>query len=899
MNRAPFRESSSPSVEKHLSPEQEVQRWFADFFAKEYARFQKETDTFELPDEHELRGRLEGTQLTPSSEPWGWFDVTNGCLLAFTAFVREKQITGNTESLEAFLRCVDQQWLKWSPNILVEASPSTSLVCFGELMTMPTAQNTILTHLLGEANYLISFSGKYTEADAKQFIQELADTARTDERFLATLSYLPLLFRYAETLSFSEEVGTNFIRKTLRHWASSPERSILQKLVSSSVIEDLGRLETSHPLPVLEGVYAQTEQDFPSDHQAVRLSRDTVGVLDRFHFLQEVGTPPANPTHPDASRAQAFSRIEEALTAARFFSLDAEYRLYQALHSLREAISTSPDAQDLLPFIDAASALFEAEKRVREAGNQAADERDQTIQRHPHLTDAQRKAMYEAADEAFQQHPALLDLEKEKTAWKKLNAKAYDERKARHQIIQTLLKQTERASDGSVVEARPLARQWPDISLEAVQQNVLILQIIHHPRTRTQIEERTGCSFVDLSLREQLALGTWLLRTDETHGDRTLAIIRRFGADAARTFLACEGSLRHGELILAFAETAPEEVARQVFHRFAEIADKLDLTAQSLTQVLYRNNEGKTIDAELVRKELIRRGATVLLAATDELKRDPTGHTVLDSLAKYQADTTLFASLFSSAVKQRREQITLEDVRDLSIEYTPLSDLTDADRSDVRALTDGQWAKKPSEELFPAKEDAYTFFLLRYRGRVAGFARFETLSSEKKHVNFFCMDERLRGSGIGEQLLQEMLERLSKTGPILGEADPGAPVAGMYIERFGFVCTHIEHEQRENTSLDWLGLSLDRALNEKLISRRVSEYVIRTWLEGYGDPPTNVRCERVMGEHAFCEQKAVALIKCYAHAPNVVMSRMLRRKNKNEEEWVLVFERAPQTTPAR
>lgn len=895
MRNASSRERSSPSLEKPLSPEREVQHWFADFFAKEYARFQKETDAFELPDEYELRGHLEGTQLTPSSEPWGWFDVTNGCLLAFTAFIRERQNAGDAESLETFLQCVDQQWLSRSPNILVEVAPSTSLVCFGELMTMPTAQNTILTHLLGEANYLISFSGKYTEADAKRFIQELADTAGTDERLLVTLAYLPPLFRYARTLSFSQETGTDFIRKTLRYWASSPERSILQRLVSSSVIEDLGSLETNHPLPALEGTHVQTEQDFPSDHQAVRLSRDTVGVLDRFHFLREVGTPPTNPTRPDAPRAQAFSRIEDALTAARIFSLDAEYRLYQALHSLREAISTSSDTQGLLPFIDAASALFEAEKRVREAGNQAAHERDQNIQRHPHLTDAQRKAMYEAADEAFQQHPALLDLEKEKTAWKKLNAKAYDERKARHQTIQTLLKQTRRASDSSVIEAHPLARQWPDASPETIQQNVLILQMIHHPRTRTQIEERTGCSFVDLSLREQLALGTWLLRTNETHGDRTLTIIRRFGADAARTFLACEGSLRHGELILAFAETAPEDVARQVFHRFAEIADKLDLTAQSLAQVLYRNNEGKTVDAELVRKELIRRGAMVLLAATDELKRDPTGHTVFESLAKYQADTTLFASLFSSAVKQRREQITLEDVRDLSIEYTPLPDLTDADRSDMRALTDGQWAKKPSEELFPAKEDAYTFFLLRYRGRVAGFARLEALSPDKQHVNFFCMDERLRGSGIGEQLLQEMLERLSKTGPILCEADPGAGVASMYIERFGCVCTHIEHEQRGDRSLDWLGLSLDRALNKKLVSRDTSEYMIRMWLEGYGNPPTNVRCERVRGNHAFCEQEAVALIKRYTHPPDVVMSRMLRRKNGDAEEWVLVFERAPQS----
>lgn len=892
MYHAPSPDHRFPSHEKTLSPEHEARRWFADFFAEEYKRFQEKGEVFQLPNERKLREQLDGKQLTSTSVPWRWFDVTNGCLQAFTSFVREQQNGKDTETLQRFLEQVDYAWLRFTPNILTEVSSSTALVCFGELMTMPSAQNTVLEHLFGEANYAISPRSEYSATEAKEFIEALAKTAETDERFLATLAYLPSLFRYAKTLSFSEERGTDFIKKTLRSWASSPERSILQKLVSSSVIEELEQRTTHDSPPIFEGAFIQTDRALSTRDQITRISRDAVGVLDRFQFLQEAGALRPDLTRPDVTRIQNLSKIEHALASARGSSLNGEYQLYQSIAPLRNVFSKSPDGATLLPFIDAAAALFEVEKRVRDAGTRAVHERDRRVQENSDLTDAQREEIYKEAEDLFQEDPAVLDLQAAKNTWRKLVAQGHADRQTRHKIIEEALDRAKRDSGASIIEAHSLSRQWPNVAPKTVQENVLILQMLHHPRTRAAIEKQAGCAYTDLSLREQLALGTWLLRTNEAHGAKTLSIIRRFGVDAARTFLACEGSLRHGEMILAFADSAPEQASRRVFRTFAEIADKLDLTAQSLARTLYQKEEQKTVDAETVRKELIRRGADVLLTAANELKHDPSGQTVLASLAKFQADTTLFASLFSSVAKQQRERITLEDVRDLSIEYTPLSALTDSDRSDLRALTDGQWAKKPSEELFPTNEDAYTFFLLRYQGRIAGFARFETLALDTQHINFFCMDERLRGSGIGEQLLQEMLERLSKTGPIVGEADPGATVASMYIERFGFVCTHIEHEQRESESLDWLALSLDRTLNQKLVSRRASEYVLRAWLDGYGDPPTNVRCERVKGAHAFCEKEAIALIKRYTRPPHTVMSRLLRRKEAGQEEWVLVFEHA-------
>ncbi len=454
------------------------------------------------------------------------------------------------------------------------------------------------------------------------------------------------------------------------------------------------------------------------------------------------------------------------------------------------------------------------------------------------------------------------------------------------QAIVSRLEQLLQEADYMRIQFSYLFRNPSITSVQDVHEQVYFSQI-HRSRVRVSIQDDLRLSFNDLTLREQRSLLTFLSSCRETAYKNVCAIIKRFGPNAARTFLALESDATHGERILAFARQAKPEVAAQVFEAFARIADKIDLSAQELAQHLYQQDKTQPVDAERVRSDLIQRGGKILLEAEASLKQDPTGTTLLDALKKYEADTVLFASLFSRAFKGK--EASFEALRDLETQTCELADLAPEDRSRMKELLDQEWSKKPLEFLFP-QTGTFRFFLLRRRGRIEAFMRFEDQSRSVRHANFLCVDHSLRGSGVGENIIREAIDRASRNATITAEFDAATPAGSMYIERFGCVGTGTVGEERPDGYTEWVTIERDNTLIECLPSRRASQEQVRSWVTRGAPQPLHL--VTFSGPPNMMELGMISAIK-QAQSMNsaYVLSRYLLQTLPNgREERILVFD---------
>ncbi|MDQ5919891.1 MAG: N-acetyltransferase protein [Patescibacteria group bacterium] len=427
----------------------------------------------------------------------------------------------------------------------------------------------------------------------------------------------------------------------------------------------------------------------------------------------------------------------------------------------------------------------------------------------------------------------------------------------------------------------------------------IALQNLHRPAIKAPLEQALGIPLQDLSLREQASFLGFLIKTDKQTFDQTAEIIHTHGIHAAQTFLACEQGAKHGEQILAFAQTAPKDVADRVFAKFAEIADLVDTSSQDLASQFLRSSENDTaIDAEDVRRELIKRGARILTEAHTLIQKDPSGKELLERLERYKADTVLFLSLCTTTLKQHHGQLQLEQLRDIEVSTQSMNELSAGDKREMAQLLEQQWSKKPLEHLFPS-EGWYSFFLLRRKGRIIGFLRFEALPNRAYHANFLCVDESLRGSGLGEQLFTEVMDRAAKTGPVHAEFDPAIPAGSMYIERFGFIGTGTVQEERPGGAVEWITLERNTVLSRRLASRDASATPdqLRVWAEE-GNAPKPLRIALFKGDAANMEaQMLAALHEAKRNDARFLLSRYLRRALPNgQEERLLVFD-IPQENP--
>ena len=775
--------------QERIASQKEVVAWFTSYFDEQYRLFQDQADGFSLDDQRSLELSFEEADTSPIGRMAKYTDVKNGALNGLLEWIRRARLHENTVDLQAFLGVLSDDWLRWTPNIF-EASSSILATAVGEIL----ANDDLAEHfskLIGAVNYDLSFDCRST---AELFLRSLQSASQSDQRYLLTLLSLPTLMNDARNWSYSEHTAGAMLPEAIRQWGQNPERSILQRLVSQKIMskadnEPDARVNDEQPTCLV-----RTENPALVS-SARRIARDTIGAISH-GYLQELATIPINQAEHASPKSQPIieqlQRIEPLLNK-RWHTHGETIDLYAGARFLAKTQN-----QPLSVNLDEIARLAEHIRRLQKEFPLAPTEKKNLLSRQ--------------FEEAIEE-------------WNRFSIQASAQKRELVDSITKLTQEARLTHPIPELKTLPVAKAlFQDDEGTAIAQ-AETLKVLHHPATRAVIEERLGFPLVELSLREQLRFGEWLLSTNEARGAATLEVVRRFGPNAARTFLALETDAAHGERILAFANNADPVVAKQVFETFARIADTVDLSAQELANQLYKD-DGQTVDAERVRNELVKRGSRILLDTESALTEDPSGVGILDELQRYEADTILFTSLFSSAFKGK--EASFEALRDLETQTCELADLSPDDRARMKQLLDQEWSKKPLEFLFP-DTGTFRFFILRRRGRIEGFMRFEDQSNTSRHANFLCVDHSLRGSGVGENVLREAIARAGRNVTLHAEFDAAIPAGSMYIERFGFVGTGIEEEDRNGNLVEWVRIERSDALLKQLPSRTASHEQLRQW----------------------------------------------------------------------
>lgn len=769
-------------VEKEsFATRDELARWFFEFYTQQFQAFLDDKDGFALPDQHELRDSFDGSQTSPLQKPAKWRDVTESAAFELIHWAQQARTRHASAELQQFLGEVDQQWMRVSPNILTEVSPSASVLFLGHTLAHEDLRRTVGYHAIGEPNYTTSFGVDSVEP----FLASIEKRSGSNEQQLITLLSLPPLVMQAQDEAYSEDLAGTMLPKAIRRWGRNPDRSILQRLVAQQISAELS--PTGTPIHAEQAPLAQNTlytSELGLDTPVVRIARDAVGMLNDVGFLQEIASDAERkvPTDSvDETDLRAYAKQQERLGAIQF--------LQQNIDLPRSATQTEIDK------------LAHAHTLLKELPDLAAPE---SLRRWIELATTIYEAQKAYATTTNQREHASIE--------RRFEAAIGEWRANRHEFFQ--LRHQVKAFVTSVIDASVqrfglvkvqgdlLEKQLAKNPAADTEKQASVLRVIHHPSTRAVLEQRLSFPLAELSLREQLRFGEWLLSTNEAAGAATLNTVKRFGPHAARTFLALETDTKHGERILAFANQADPAVAARVFEAFARIADKIDLSAQDLAKHLYKD-DGHEVDAERVRQELIKRGSRILLDAEKALAKDPSGASIVGELERYEADTVLFCATWKTASREHSPPFELLRACDIHSFYVgDLSETEVKQKTDMYAqLIQEAWAGERKDATFVAlnglQEGMHNpdtrFFELTWRDAVVAILRIDTLKQPQAfYAGSFATHPKLQESGIGIAFAEAVHAKVAREGlPIVGECVCENPVIQAYTQRFGFAITGI------------------------------------------------------------------------------------------------------------
>ncbi len=768
------------------TPEQKLARleiktraYFERFFEQAFAEFLQDP-TYELPNDRDLRGLFEDDDTSPIGESVHWLTVTDSCLRAFTSFCRKHSIT-DPKNILPFTERVTEDWMRWTPNILSETSldalPQRAL-----LHQEPCISDSLREKLVGESVYSLRF----TEQEGSKLFNHLMGTTTSAEELLALIAYLTRIHRAAEQEDWSEG-GATTIEDLLTAWKNQPDRSILLQQAAEVALETIRghRVTNTYPVP---SVFIIRQKDDEPTSGPRQIARDTGALLDAW------GTP-----------SEAFSLPERGSSTIPAI-VDALHILQQAAHhppkTLMAHLVFFKHVATVSPLIPSIQHPQGIRSLIKIAGEISL------LQVKPHPQEQDRDRFEYLLERFNQEMPSALS-----------KLPGYQLPKA---YLDTLFSTVREQTGIPEHVAEPLANRLPGTIKQKLEATSL-LRTLHAPIIYKNLEKQFGFSLIKLSLREQVRLGQWLVGVNEARSKNSIDIIKTYGVPAAQTFLACEQDVQHGDQILAFAQTAPKEVASRVFAKFADIANLVDTSAQDLaSQFLRSPNEDTSIDVESVRRELIKRGARILTEAQKLIQKDPSGKELLAPLDRYKADTELFCSLIKSLI-QTAQPLTLDLVKDLEMTSCTVSDMPEQERDDrrtaYRSIMEETWAGKGLHAMNTAlagldagfSQPQTTFYELRYQGHVAAFVRIDTHITPGEAPTYYAgslnLHPKLQDSKLGTLFFQEVFARFDREHPdavMRAHALASDTAVSQYLERFRFRIDGMEHDiEKDGSRTNW------------------------------------------------------------------------------------------------
>lgn len=335
----------------------------------------------------------------------------------------------------------------------------------------------------------------------------------------------------------------------------------------------------------------------------------------------------------------------------------------------------------------------------------------------------------------------------------------------------------------------------PEEYAERIKQikNFHILNKLSNDLTR---EAQIGLHNLTLKQQEWLTAG---IDDIEKNYDDFINFAKKYGLTGLKSFLSLELDKNLVPQILAIGEKLPSKTARAIFDKYSQIIDQTENVKEYLMENFKKDKDFSPVTIDKITQNLLKKGKDLLEKFADQVdsnaKVNP--NEIIAELEQINADILLFAGSFKE-LKKQDPKISLEDFKNTIIENIQTDQLSKKDKQEMIKIADRNWSavphlhKKVIEGLQETLDDNKgNFYLVQYNNELLGFVRFEKISSGKKYGGSLNINTDIRGSKIGESIMQSIVAREAQTNIIEATAYPKLPIATRYIGEFGFVVTDL------------------------------------------------------------------------------------------------------------
>lgn len=337
----------------------------------------------------------------------------------------------------------------------------------------------------------------------------------------------------------------------------------------------------------------------------------------------------------------------------------------------------------------------------------------------------------------------------------------------------------------------------------------LLLQHLHKPDMRQKIEERLDIDLKQIPLAYQLHFLKFLSEKNEDEVREVKDFLNASTSEEnkenrIKSFLSLEAGENMGKKILEIGEKLEPEVADAIFEKYTQITDQIEKDKEEIAEMF---NEDKDVTDEEIRKineNLLERANKLITHFSDEFQtsdnREDLELNILHELERHRKDMILMASVYRTLKKEGREDVKVEDIKDVSFEIITAAEIS-TQKDFVAQMKDiykANYASRPAfrdklvekfTNTLETQGDKTKFYIYAKGGRIIAFNRFDQRGEGRKYFGSFNVDLNVQNSCIGDALFKASIDKESKENEIEATCDIFSVATIMYVEKGHFVAT--------------------------------------------------------------------------------------------------------------
>lgn len=397
-----------------------------------------------------------------------------------------------------------------------------------------------------------------------------------------------------------------------------------------------------------------------------------------------------------------------------------------------------------------------------------------------------------------------------------------------------------------------------------------------------------GIPLNSLTLPEQFQLLSFLKSKTENELEKAKVFTKDFGVEGLRLFMLRDVAGKDfGDELVSVVERVGDENAQAIVSKCAQILEEINYFDEIVNRPDSKKDVSKASNPEVVNK--VRTKILNKVFSLFSSFKDKDG---ADRLIKNLENISSEAVLMQSMVTATRESggVALNDLPDIDLHTGEGYTITLEQAARIKEIYASNYETRPKmlEKLLAdldvsIGEENTEFHTLYFKGELVGVVVFE-YNGEQVYFGKFNIDPKFQGGQIGEQLMTETLDRISKNHIVSATCSKGAPVTPKYIER-GFVAEgEFAFEEDE-----CLNIIRNDSMNDLFKSKSMDEEFIldHASLNGW-EEFENGHCKVLMTDYNNMNHLRLPMLADDKGEYKWVMTRFFKRRSTGNENFAVV-----------